>query len=433
MQQSSSITNSPQRHPWLWVPSLYFAEGIPYVIVTSVALIMFKRMGLSDTECAIYTSWIALPWAFKALWSPFVDIFRTKRWWIIAMQTIIGLSLAGVAFSLPTSFFLQWSMAFFWLMAFSSATHDIAADGFYMIALNEHQQALNVGVRSTFYRLAILFSEGLLLMLIGLLEVYTKRPPLAWSWGIATVSVLFLLVMLYHAWALPRPQADQSLSHDALSGREALRQFVDTFRTFLRKPQALTAIAFLLLYRLPEAFLAKITPLFFSERISEGGLGLTTSELGLVKGTVGVIGITVGGILGGIAVSRDGFRRWRWPMVLAISIPDIFYVLLAYYQPEPLIWVNLAYGIEQFGYGFGFTLYMLFMLYFSQGASKTAHYALCTGFMALSITLPGFLAGFISDHLGYYASFILITCLVPITFWTAHLIRVPDDFGKKTS
>lgn len=423
---------SKSRHPWTWIPSLYFVEGIPYVVVTSVALIMFKRLGLSDTECALYTSWLTLPWVFKALWSPFVDIFKTKRWWIIAMQALIGVSLGSIAFALPTTFFFQLSLAFLWLIAFSSATHDIAADGFYMIALDEHQQALNVGVRSTFYRLALIFGEGLLLMLIGLLEVYTRRPVIAWSWGFGFVGIIFLCTALYHKIILPRLHADKSLSDGEVTVNKSLQQFVETFTTFLQKPQATVAIAFMLLYRLPEALLVKITPLFLSEKMSLGGLGLTTSELGLVKGTVGVIGLTLGGIIGGIVVARDGFKRWLWPMVMAMSLPNIFYILLAYYQPEGLLWVNIAVGIEQFGYGFGLTLYMLYLLFYSQGVSKTAHYALCTGFMALSMILPGAISGWITDHLGYYNSFILVMFLVPVTFIVSAMIKVPDDFGRKT-
>lgn len=430
MQKSAANTNK-RIHPWLWVPSLYFVEGIPYIIVTSIALIMYKRFGLSDTECAFYTAWLSSPWIFKPLWSPFVEIFKTKRWWIIAMQALIGVSLAAIAFTLPTSFFFQCTLAFFWLMAFSSATHDIAADGFYMLALDEHEQALNVGVRSTFYRLALIFGEGLLLILIGLLEVYTRKPVIAWSWGIAAVAVVFLLVMFYHHLVLPYPDHDRSFSDHDITLREGLRQFLDTFLSFLRKPQAVTAIVFLLLYRLPEALLIKITPLFLSERMSHGGLGLTTSELGIVKGTVGTIGLILGGIIGGIVVARDGFRRWMLPMVMAISLPNCLYILLAYYQPEGLLWINVCVAIEQFGYGFGFTLYMLFMLYFSQGISKTAHYALCTGFMALSMFLPGLAAGWIADTLGYYRSFILVMCLVPVTFIVTYRIKVPADFGRK--
>ncbi len=416
---------------WKWVPSLYFVEGIPYIIVTSVALILFKRMGLSDTACAAYTSWLALPWAIKPIWSPFIDIFKTKRWWIIAMQAVIGISLGTIAFTLPTPFFLQATLALFFLIAFSSATHDIAADGFYMLAQDEQQQALNVGVRSTFYRLAMIFSEGLLLMLIGLLEVYTRKSVVAWSWGLGSIGLLFFLIAAYHSWALPRVSEDKGIPSAQRSVQEVVKQFIDTFVDFFNKPLSFIAITFLLTYRLPEALLVKLTPLFLAERMSQGGLGLTTSEYGFVKGTIGVIGLTLGGIIGSIVVSRDGFARWKWPMALAMSLPNIFYVLLAYYQPYDLRWVNLAVGIEQFGYGFGFTLYMLYMLYFSQGALKTAHYAICTAFMALSMIIPGFFSGWIADTLGYYNSFIFVILLIPLSFWVCHLIEVPADFGRK--
>lgn len=428
--QSSPSTTPNQRPPWAWVPSLYFIQGIPYAVVNVVALLMYKRLGLSDTDCALYSSWLALPWALKPLWSPFIEIFKDNRWWIVTMQSIIAVALGSIAFTLPTSFFFQSTLALFFLIAFTSATHDIAADGYYMIALDEHQQALNVGVRSLFYRVGTIFGEGALLIIVGILEIYTRKPAVAWSWVFLALAVLFSLFMFYHRLVLPRQQAPlHTIEHRAI--KQVLQQIGETFISFIRKPQALTAIAFMLLYRLPEALLVKITPLFMNSNMSVGGLGLSTSEIGFVKGTVGVIGLIVGGIIGGIVVARDGFHRWRWPMVMSISLPNIFYVLLAYYQPESLLWINAAVGIEQFGYGFGFTLYMLFLLYYSQGSSKTAHYALCTGFMALSMIIPGMVAGWISDKLGYYQSFILVMLLVPLTFWIAAKIKVPKDFGRK--
>lgn len=430
MQTSDSTTNR-RRAPWTWVPSLYFVQGIPFAVVNTVALLMYKRLGLSDTECALYSSWLSLPWVLKPLWSPFVELFKDNRWWIVTMQTLIAVALGGIAFTLPTSFFFQSTLALFFLIAFTSATHDIAADGYYMIALSEHQQALNVGVRSLFYRIGSLFGEGALLILVGMLEVYTRKPAVAWSWIFMILGILFSILMLYHRFILPSVDTSSLVQASEGSLRKNLRQVGHTFLSFIRKPHALTAISFMLLYRLPEAILTKISPLFLNSNISVGGLGLSTQEIGFVKGTVGTIGIIVGGIIGGVVVARDGFRRWRWPMVMAISLPNIFYVLLAYYQPHNLLWINLAIFVEQFGYGFGFTLYMLFLLYYSQGESKTAHYALCTGFMALSLMLPGLVAGWISDHLGYYRSFLLVMALVPITFWIASRIHVPDDFGRK--
>ena len=427
--------------PWTWIPSLYFAEGIPYVVVMNIAALMYKRLGLSNTDAALYTAWLYLPWVIKPFWSPLVDVLRSKRWWIVVMQTIIGAGLAGVAFALPLNNYLQWTLAFFWLMAFSSATHDIAADGFYMLALDEHEQSLFVGIRSTFYRISTIAGQGLLLMLVHVLEVYTRRPAVAWSWIFMLTSAAFLLIAAYHYFMLPRPKEDslpkqtkQSVEEETTKSQELLQTVKDvfnTFATFFRKPGAVAAIAFLLLFRLPEALITKICPLFFIDKMSQGGLGMTTAEVGWAQGTIGVLGLTLGGILGGIVVAEGGFRRWLWPMVLAITLPDCVYMLLAYYQPENLLWINLCIGTEQFGYGFGFTAYMLFMLYFSQGESKTAHYAFCTGFMALSMMLPGMVAGYLADTLGYYRFFILVVCLIPFTFLAAKLIKVPADFGLK--
>lgn len=419
--------NTRRRNPWTWVPSLYFAEGIPYVVVMTIAAIMYKRLGLSNTDAALYTSWLYLPWVIKPFWSPLVDVFKSKRWWIVTMQMVIGAGLAGVAFSLPTSNFVQWSLAFFWLMAFSSATHDIAADGFYMLALDEHEQSLFVGIRSTFYRIATIAGQGLLLMMVNALEVYTRKPAVAWSYIFFFAAAMFILLCVYHTFILPRPQEDAARTQQGSGFSEILRTFI----TFFRKPQALTAIAFMLLFRLPEALIGKICPLFLIDKMSQGGLGLSPGEVGWAQGTIGVVGLTLGGILGGICVAEGGFKRWLWPMVLAITLPDCVYLFLAYYQPENMFWVDLCIGTEQFGYGFGFTAYMLFMLYFSQGESKTAHYAFCTGFMALSMMLPGMVAGWLADTLGYYRFFILVMCLVPLTFLAAAIIKVPADFGIK--
>lgn len=416
-----------KRNPWTWVPTLYFAEGLPYVVVMSIAAIMYKRLGLSNTDAALYTAWLYLPWVIKPFWSPIVDVFRSKRWWITMMQLIIGAGFAGVAFTLPMSGFLQWSLVFFYLMAFSSATHDIAADGFYMLALDEHEQSLFVGIRSTFYRIATVAGQGLLLMLVNVLEVYTRKPALAWSWIFYLTAGVFLLLWLYHFIVLPKPTEDADHETENFTFVELFHTFI----TFFQKPQALVAITFLLLFRLPEALITKICPLFLIDKISKGGLGMTTGEVGWAQGTIGVIGLTLGGILGGIVVSEGGFKKWLWPMVLAITLPDCVYLFLAYFQPEDMLWVNLAIGTEQFGYGFGFTAYMLFMLYFSQGESKTSHYAFCTGFMALSMMLPGMVAGWLADTLGYYNFFILVCCLLPLTFLAAYIIKVPAEFGIK--
>ena len=356
------------RNPWSWIPTLYFAEGLPYVAVMTVSVIMYKRFGLSNTEIALYTSWLYLPWVIKPFWSPFVDILKTKRWWIVSMQLLIGAGLAGVAFTLPTPFYLQASLAFFWLMAFSSATHDIAADGFYMLALDDSQQSFFVGIRSTFYRLASITGQGLLIILAGFLEKSTGKIPFAWSITFFILAGLFLLFFVYHRFVLPYPPVDTGKA--AHTPGEVMREFANTFKSFFTKKGIGLAIAFMLFYRLAEAMLIKLASPFLLDSREVGGLGLSTSEVGIAYGTVGVIALTLGGIIGGIVASRQGLKRWLWPMALAITLPNAAYLLLSIYQPENFIWVNVAVATEQFGYGFGFTAYMLYLIYFSQGEHK---------------------------------------------------------------
>lgn len=429
-----------KRNTLTWVPTLYFAEGLPYVIVTVISVIMYKRLGLDNEDVAFYTSWLYLPWVIKPFWSPIVDMLKHNRWWILSMQVLIGAALAGVALTINLPDFVRWTMCFFWLLAFSSATHDIAADGFYMVAQTEHEQAQNVGVRSTFYRISTILGQGALVVLAGQLEVFTQNPKLAWMVSIGVAAGLMLLLWSYHKFMLPRCEEDKpGLSSSA----EALRDFLDEFGDFFAKKGVMVAIIFMLIYRLPEALLVKITPLFLLDSVENGGLGLTTSMLGFVQGTIGVVGLITGGILGGLAIARDGFQRWLWPMVLAMSIPNMVYVGLAYYQPEQMwfftesfllskeVIVGVCYFLEQFGYGFGFTAYMVFMLYFSQGPSRTAHYAFCTGFMALSMMLPGLVAGQLQDYLGYYEFFVVVLALMPLTFIAASIIKVNPKFGKK--
>ena len=420
--------NQSTRSPWSWIPTLYFAEGLPYVAVMTVSVIMYKRFGLSNTEIALYTSWLYLPWVIKPFWSPFVDILRTKRWWIISMQLLIGAGLAGVAFTLPTSFYLQASLAFFWLMAFSSATHDIAADGFYMLALDDSQQSFFVGIRSTFYRLASITGQGLLVVLAGFLEKSTGKIPYAWSITFFILAGLFLTFFVYHRFVLPYPHADTGKS--AHTPQEVMTEFGNTFKSFFTKKGIGLAIAFMLLYRLAEAMLVKLASPFLLDSRDMGGLGLHTSEVGITYGTVGVIALTLGGIIGGIVASRQGLKFWLWPMALAITLPNAAYLLLAYFQPDSFIWVNVAVAVEQLGYGFGFTAYMLYLIYFSQGEHKTAHYSICTGIMALGMMLPGMAAGWIQEQLGYQHFFIFIMIATIPTLLLIPFMKVDKDFGK---
>ena len=419
-------TNSP----WSWLPTLYFAEGIPYVVVMTIALVFYHDLGLSNAEAVLYTSWLYLPWVIKPFWSPIVDIFKTKRWWIVMMQTIIAVSLAGIALTLNLPHYLQLTLAFFWLMAFSSATHDIAADGFYMLALNANQQSFYVGIRSTFYRIATVAAQGGLLVLVNTIQnEWHLGIEKSWTWIFIGVSILFLGLSLYHTAVLPLPASDKTFS---TTHQVTFRDFFTTIRTFFVKQNLVIVIAFLLLYRLPEALLVKVCPLFFLDDVANGGLGLDKSELGFVQGTIGVIGLLVGGILGGIAVSKVGLKKCLWPMAIAISVPDALYVMLAYWQSADIWVVSLAVFVEQLGYGFGFTAYMLYMIYVSRGNHQTSHYAFCTGFMALSMMIPGLFAGFLQEQLGYAHFFIIVTLLTAFTFLSISIIKIEDDYGKKT-
>ena len=414
---------------WAWVPTLYFAEGLPYIAVMTLSLVMYKRMGISNTEVALYTGWLNLPWVIKPLWSPFIDLLRTKRWWIVAMQVLVGAGLAGIAFLIPADHFFQSTLAVFWLMAFASATHDIAADGFYMLGLSPHRQALFVGIRSTFYRIATIAGQGLLIMFAGYLEKSERGIPYAWSMTFLVMAGLFLALFVYHAFVLPRPDSDRPAAN--VSARGLLREFLLTFRSFFQKEGIGAALLFMLLYRFPEAQLAKMSIPFLLDPLSEGGLGMTTEQIGFTQGTVGIIGLTIGGILGGIAVARNGLKHWLWAMVWAISLPDLVYVYLSYFPETSLLWVNVCIFIEQFGYGFGFTAYMMYLIYFSRGTHSTAHYAICTAFMALGMMLPGMAAGWLQEQLGYRLFFIWIMVCCVATFVVTALLKIDPEFGKK--
>jgi MFS transporter, PAT family, beta-lactamase induction signal transducer AmpG len=602
-----------KRNPWTWVPSLYFAQGVPYVVVMTVSVIMYKRLGISNTDIALYTSWLYLPWVIKPLWSPFVEMFRTKRFWIVTLQLVIGVALAGVAFTLPLADFFRLTLAVFWLMAFASATHDIAADGFYMLALEQHRQAAFTGVRSTFYRIAMITGQGLLVVLAGFIETSSSLPsdplpvsvqvvresgapapidtssitmagslrivttppsltiplaplpkaevdsvlgiakgwnlrhgftaaeeklatdpgwwtltisrplgqwlhehfgekkpvlpkgnlglvavrlsqplppgqmravaferssgdksikilegerlmfsasnwntpamvvlqtdanlktvasatfvavsgniPLAWSVTMTVLSVLFLLFFLYHRFFLPYPVDDGPVVSVASSN--PFKEFFQIFAIFFQKKGIVTIIAFLLFYRFAESQLVKMVQPFLLDPRQVGGLGLTTSDVGIVYGTVGIIALTLGGLLGGYVVSRRGLRFWLWPMVLIIHIPDLMFVYLSQVQPENFAFINVAVALEQFGYGFGFTAYMLFMILVAAGQHKTAHYAICTGFMALGMMIPGMFSGWLQETVGYQHFFLWVILSTIPGFLVAALVKVPEGFGMK--
>ena len=614
-----------KRSPWAWIPTLYLAEGLPYVAVMTISVILYKRMGVSNTDIALYTSWLYLPWVIKPFWSPFVDLLKTKRWWIVTMQLLLGAGFAGIAFTIPAPFFFRATLAFFWLMAFSSATHDIAADGFYMLALDTNRQALYVGVRSTFYRVATIMGQGLLIILAGLIESATgteplridvkvqpgqsrtefrlpetaavpsghsgelhfltapgpvtistagipqdslkrwlqlveaqnrangfltsgeqpgtavrnvaeagwwtihvseplggwirrrfgerreaavvsgfsgdiavaavslsgcpepgrevvlntsmnrgdrsvslvhgdrltfdetnwNRPayivfqadpkleqsssaeykglsgniPFAWSVTFFVLAGLFVLFGLWHRFALPRPGSDRASARS--TPRDILRQFSATFVSFFKKPQAAAAIFFMLTFRFSEAQLLKLINPFLLDPKEAGGLGLTTGEVGLVYGTIGIIGLTLGGIIGGVAAARGGLKKWIWPMTFSMLLTCVTFVYLSFSQTSNLLAINACVFIEQFGYGFGFTAYMLYLMYYADGPQKTAHYAICTGFMALGMMIPGMFAGWLQEQLGYNHFFVWVMLCSVVPVVAVSLLKIDPDYGRR--
>jgi PAT family beta-lactamase induction signal transducer AmpG len=642
----AEVAGAPARSPWFWVPSLYFSQGIPYVIVMTMSVIMYKRLGISNTDIALYTSWLYLPWVIKPLWSPFVDITRTKRSWVVSMQFLVSLGLACAAMALRTGNFFKWSLVLFWIMAFASATHDIAADGFYMLSLTKHAQAWWVGLRSTFYRTAMIVGSGLLVVLAGSLESknglppstlqvhaiatgagasmsvanpsakssnhkalgilcepadlnipmgatdsgeisqliaeattwnknhgflrelvikspepkasdswwgrYISQPigrawiaaisgpldrflsshfpnrgrsaavsgpgkalagnaglayvcltqppphgktvvvscdrrksgleffglakgdkgfrlvegerlvfdennwnqrarivfqldpklkkpvdvvfitssgniPVAWSITLFAVAFLFFAFSCWHAFMLPRPAADGPV----LIQGSLTREFFSTLGSFFQKPGVLQAMAFILLYRFDEAQLSKVISPFLLDLRDKGGLALTTSQVGLAYGTFGIAALTCGGLLGGFSAARHGLRKMLPIMVIAMYLPKFVFVVLSVTQPQNFLAVCGAVALEQFGYGFGFTAFMLYLLYFADGPHKTAHYAICTGFMALGMMVPGMWSGWLADKIGYHHFFIWVIFSAIPGFLIAMTLRVDGDFGKK--
>lgn len=427
---STSLNKKTSRSPWAWVPTLYFAQGLPYIAVMTLSVIMYKRLGISNTDIALYTGWLYLPWVIKPFWSPIVDIFSTKRHWIILMQWLVAIAFAGIAFTLPTTFFFSMTLAVFWMVAFVSATHDIAADGFYMLALSEHEQSFYVGIRSTFYRIASIAGQGALVVVAGYIEDHTGNIAGAWSAVFLILSALFLVFAVYHSWSLPKVEARKD---DEKSGNitEVWREFGNVFAAFFRKKQVGIAILFMLLYRLPEAQLVKLINPFLLDPVEAGGLGLSTSDVGIVYGTVGIIGLTLGGIIGGVFAARQGLRFWLKPMAWSMSLTCLTFVYLSYASDPSLMAIKACVFIEQFGYGFGFTAYMLYLIYFSEGEFSTAHYSICTGFMALGMMLPGMAAGWIEDTIGYRMFFIwtMVCCIA--TIGVTYLLNINPEFGKK--
>ncbi len=417
MEQASPVS---KKSPWLWIPTLYFVEGLPYFIVNTISLVMFKDMGMDNGTLALLTSLISIPWVVKPLWSPFVDLVRSKRWWILVMQFVMLAAIGLVAAAVRLSTFTL-TLILFIVAAFASATHDIAADGFYMLALDEKRQSAFVGIRSTFYRIASVFGQGVLVVMAGLLEKRMGNIPAAWSVTMVVSAAILALFSVYHLFVLPRPSDDAPAAEQTVGG--IFRGFGDAFASFFRKKGVWLAIAFMLLYRLPEAFSVKMLFPFFRDPAELGGLGFSTDMYGVVFGTFGVVALLAGGILGGLAAARYGLRKCLWPMALSLALPCAVYLFMSIAQPQSLWVVGACVVFDQFGYGFGFSAYMLYMIHFSHGPLKTSHYAICTAFMALSMMLPGLVAGYLQQALGYVGFFILVMICCFATFLVTFFVQ----------
>lgn len=415
--------------PYAWVPSLYLGEALPFSAVMLISVIMFQELGLTDAQITYYTGWLGLPWVIKPIWSPIIDNMKTKRWWIVSMQFLMGVALALVAFTLPSAFWLQGTLAVFMLIAFASATHDISADGFYIIGLTDKDQELYVGVRNTFYRIGMVIGQGGLVLLAGYMQQGKFGDALqsltsSWVAVFIILGVLMLLLGLYHAFILPKVE---TVVHDRFDFMEQMREFWLTLKVFAAKPHIISALCFILLFRLPEGLLVKIVPLFLKRGIAEGGLAMNDVDFGLIYGTLGVIGLLLGGLLGGWAVSRWGLKKCLWPLVLCITLPDIVYVYLSYYPTESLWLIGSCVCAEQLGYGLGFAAYTLFLVHFSRGERSTAVFSICTAGQYLGgVMLPGMVSGLISDSIGYQNFFWLIMLLCLVTFAVTAWVKIED-------
>jgi len=412
---------------WAWVPVLYFTQGIPYVLVVTVSVIMYKRLVLSNSDIGLYTSWLYLPWVLKPLWSPFVDLNGTKRNWFLYMQLIISLAILGVGLTLPTTIFFTTTLACFWMAAFASATNDIASDGYYMLGLTEKKQAFFVGMRSTFYRLAMITGQGLIVILAGFLENYYGDNTKAWSITMIAAAILMLSLTIANFFVTPKYETSEAIV------QEKPESFLEVFISFFKKPNIGIALAFILSYRLGESQLVKMAAPFLLDKTSAGGLEYSTEAVGTIYGTVGVIMLSLGGILGGILISKDGLKKWMLPMVLSLNIPNAMYAILALTKTTSLSAVIATVVLEQFGYGFGFAAFLIFLIYTAEGISKTSHYAIATGFMALGMMLPGMVSGYIQEWLGYGGFFVWVVIAALPALFLLRFIKYPADYGKKTN
>jgi PAT family beta-lactamase induction signal transducer AmpG len=411
--------------PWYWIPFLNFASGFPYAIIISVSVIMYKNLGIANEDIGVYTSLLYLPWVIKPLWSPFIDLYATKRKWFLAMQLLIAIAFLIVGLTIPMNHFFMLSLALFWVAAFASASNDVASDGFYMLALEKEQQSFFLGIRSTFYRLSMLTANGLIVILGGFLEQKFGDKTKAWSYTMIVVALIMAFLTIYNFFTTPKVEENTETETTPKVS------FGEVFATFFQKKQIGIILAFILLFRLGESQLLKMLTPFLIDEKAKGGMGLTTEDVGIIYGTFGVAALVVGGILGGIAISKGGLRKWMLPMFLAMHLPIIGFILLAHFHPTSVYYIYATVIAEQFGYGFGFAAFMMYLIYVADGESKTAHYSIATGFMALGMMLPGMASGFIQEYLGYGNFFIWVFCATIPGLILSQFLKYPAEFGKK--
>ncbi|MFV8361465.1 AmpG family muropeptide MFS transporter [Flavobacterium sp. LS1P3] len=415
--------------PWYWIPVLNFASGLPYAIIISVSVIMYKNLGINNEDIGIYTSLLYLPWVIKPLWSPFIDLYSTKRKWFLSMQLLISLAFLIVGLTIPLSNFFVISLAVFWVAAFASASNDVASDGFYLLVLEKDQQSFFLGIRSTFYRLSMLTGNGLIVVIAGYLEQEYSDKQKAWSYTMVVVGLIMTVITIYNYFSTPKIEAKIA---ETKTESVPSKSFGAVFATFFQKKQIVLILAFILLFRLGESQLLKMLTPFLIDPITAGGMGLTTQDVGVIYGTFGVLSLTVGGILGGIVISRDGLGKWMLPMILAMHLPIIGFILLSHFHPGSVFYIYATVIAEQFGYGFGFAAFMMYLIYVADGESKTSHYSIATGFMALGMMLPGMLSGYIQEYLGYGNFFIWVFLATIPGLILSRFLIFPADFGKKT-
>ncbi len=417
--------NTTKNAPWYWIPTLNFASGFPYVIIISVSVLMYKNLGISNKDIGFYTSWLYLPWVIKPLWSPFIDLHGTKRNWFLSMQLFISIAFLIVGFIIPTSHFFMLSLAIFWVAAFASASNDVASDGFYMLALEKEQQSFFLGIRSTFYRASMLTGNGLIILFAGYLEHQYGENQKAWSFTMIFVGLIMSILTLYNYFTTPKTELAIQLKETEE------KNFATVFASFFKKKQIGLILTFILLFRLGESQLLKMLTPFLIDKTDVGGLGLATEDVGIIYGTFGLIALTIGGILGGIAISKHGLGKWMLPMILTMHLPILGFILLTYFHPVSVYCIYAVVILEQFGYGFGFAAFMMYLIYVAEGESKTSHYSIATGFMALGMMLPGMLSGYIQEYLGYGNFFIWVFLATIPGIILSRFLIFPKDFGKK--